>query len=785
MGPMPMAAPSMPMEPPMPPPQAGDSSKVEKVLLKWSYENLQYARKSSQTAWDECDACLLAYRGSQKLPNAKDSADQLDYKIDVPILPDQIDDVVAILMEVLSGDLFRLQAKNGEEQFKADLMKSVALAEMSYRKKYRPEIAVAAARFVKYPLAGLKSCRGYECGEETQTHTLPGEAYNDNALQASGQDFQGAMQQAGYKPMGTSAPEPTMGLDGNHVYPDIYAQKTVPYEKSCFYIEAFDPRKVAWSDPMRPLSEQFTVHEFRYLTRDDMELWKEVQNLDQLGTPENNNPYEVPNPTANLTQLSVESSPRTNPNFSIYEIAESWQKPPFKKWLGNAEGGTAPEDYDAFALKFGIDPSEFDKVQWWCFFHSKDKALLKGYPNYLFNKMKHPYNSTSYFPAERGIKGQSLSQRLSDFAAALYTFVNLYTDNLRLLTYGSLAVADNTGLNDPQELLARLNQPKGIAVVKGNRPLADMLQWREVYDATGPALNGIGFFKNSIEGFGVPPAMTGEAHANTATQDSINQNRGQTRINAPLRRFVEEAVLPAVEDVILMIFANFTTPQYVDILGENGELMGQNKYITPMDITSKFEIEPVGSFDIMDEQNKSNLLLGLIKVIGPFIAMGQMPPQLGKIVEMILEKNRFSISEIDEVMNSVGTHTNVMQEIAYMAQAPTNDPEVRPDDPHAMCIQMVQMAIQNGQLDPNAPNVQKYLMAHQGLLAQQQMMAQQQAAMQPQQGGQGAPHQPQNTIGQKHDQNTSARQGGQNVSPPDQGTQTAAGMTGTAGLGAM
>jgi len=780
----------------------GDATLVEKLVLEYSNANALFALEvTKQNVSERIIACDAAYQGRQKMVNPSEAAEDLGYKVQVQELADQCDAATALDVDLLLGnDIYSAIAINGEQQDRVDITKDVVDSELNY-KNQQSEIISFASHLEKYPYAVLKPFRSTEYKTTTNRYEVPGEAYSDNTLMQRGFlqpgmnpsvafnaattfDERGkllGMNQEEPKPVDDSMPLPPMGMEPPKPLPSLMFEKKDSENRDCYYYKAVHPRMLTWSDFNRKGQNQFTVHEYHFLSKNEIKSWTGVQNIDKLGDANSGGKNAPDGAEAATKNTPNGGTSQINPNFQTYEIIESWQPIPFEDWID--DGKIQIQDLEVFAQKWGCEVDDLIKsnLDKFCVYHKEGACLLRFYTNYLMDRTHFPYYLESAIWADDKLVGQGTMERIADPAAAEASIINLWLDCLRFKLYQPIAVSAKSDVSI-DKLKNDFFKARGLLQTPGNMPIGDMLTFLNVDDNTQPAAFGINFFDNKISDLGTPPVLTGQADDKTATQTSINQRRGQTKVNSKLRRIHTNVIIPVIQEVWDMVVMNFTESRYVEVAGEDGTQISQRKWITPKQITDKVKLVAPSSFDYGQQQIESQLLLSLCNVFAPILP----PPQMLAIMKLILEKNRIPRYDIAEIMNSVGSLTTVQDEIRAMTDDPNVEITVRIDDPHQMAIEMAMMEIQKfvqsgGQegLNPMQKNVQDYIQKHNMLLQQQMMMQQQMAAAQ---GGPGSPKGPPNQIpgpqDQPHNDSGMSRRNGQSASPADGGMKSAAGMTG-------
>lgn len=810
--PPPMSAPLSPLEQPPPPPPVGDPTLVEKKVLEFSEFNAVFAlQRTKDFISQRIATCDQAYCGKQKMTVPSEAGADLNYKLDIPELPDQVDDATAIDVDLLlGGELYAAIAQNGESQESVDITKDVVDAELE-NKNYKSEVYDLAFRFEKYPYTCWKAECSCETVQSSNRYEIPGEQYSDQMLQQNGfllpgmspdVAFNAALKFDGHqKFIGMNQPEPPpppppgqsnpMMPQPPAPLPSLLMQEDVNKEIYCYYPRAVHPRRMTFSDFNRKIQQQYSAHEYHYLTKNELKSWKGVQNIDKIGDPNGGGRCSPDGTQAPTSQNPNGGISQVNKNFEAYEVTETWQQIPYMEWM--ASGDYQQQDLDAYASMYGLKSEELIKngLDYFRVFHIENRCILKSEVNYLMNRTENPYEVESAISGDDKLVGQAIVERLADPATAFYIFVNLLADNARMRLYQPTVFASRANI-DQDKFYKDLFKPNGRLKVDGNMPLTDMIQFLEVPDNTNTAMSAIEFFGGQIHDKGTPPSLTGEARDRTATQTNINQQRGQTRVNSKIRRLHENVIIPTLRKIWQMVVMNFTESRYVEVAGSDGTQIDQRKWIQPKDVTDKVKIVAPNTFDYGQMQIEAQLLISLCNVFMPM-----MPPQqASQIMRLILQKSRIPRHEINDIMNPPGSPEQIMKDIKAMADDPNFNPQVKMEDNHQLCLSyggiMAQQFLETGgQLGINQqqPNFDSWMQQHQ-VLAQQQMDMM--MAQMPPQGvggpqspnGNGAPKGPPQQVPppdqQPNDAAGMARRTGQAHGPSDNGVRTNSGLTGRA-----
>lgn len=764
-------------DPTAPPPVAPERIEaIEQKLLTWQTTNKNAAQTLSKQVWEDTDAARRLYEGSRRCVEGPQSAKNKDYLPELHAVADQIDDETALKYDMMfqNGDLFLLAAKDPKDTAKAEATKQIVDHELRVKLANR-EISLLIARYTKYDYAGLKICYRKEPKYEYERREISGLAYTDDVMLAKGYksdpiELQNAVLEElardGYKLIGPGQIDPNTGV------PNLLVEAVRETYEDHVYPEAVHPRRLAFSAFNRSAKLQYSIHEFHYWTKHEIKNDQYgFQNIDKLfKAPPTSSGQTEPEPR-NASNRSIPNE--VSQNFGAYEIVESWSVLPWDE----IESEFSPEEIKAFAAKYGFDvlDTRLRRAKW-CMFHSTN-AMHKLYPNYLWHRDQFPYLIASFVDGDGNLLGQSMMIRLSGPNALLHTFLSYGVNNMKRLLNQSAFIAASAGISDDE--LKKIEVENGRCQVPGSLDPSEIVNFYQPPDLKDIAFAGIRFAEEKMKAQGVPAVLQGEGKADTATQDVINNRRGQTSVNFAFGRLVDEVVVPAIEMMIGVICARFTTKRRVEIAGENGVLI--EKFLSPNEFTNKVTVIPVASFDYADLNNKAQAIIALMNTNRDMLP----PPQRQALITLLLQKMRFDQMEIDMIRNSAGNQTDQKQELEAMIAVPY-DMEVcpvRPDDNHIEHLMVLQMEMSSKPLLRMAPNVMDHMKKH--LIALQMAAeAMQMNAPPPPNGNGGQTKGPAKQISKEQpddEQGFVKRDAGMN-SPADQGMETNAGMTGTGSM---
>jgi hypothetical protein len=779
-----------PLEIQAPPPS---SERVAEAILKFHKKNVEMAALSTAALWQdiikadtEYDSCKRQSGQSQKATDAE---------IDVPEAPNQADIVTVNFMDNLfqNGEMYIVAARGGEEQERADTAKEV-MDSLFERNDVYHETELAAHRFVNYRLAGCKTVLELKESVEGERVSMPPDPLAIAELQQLGADNGVPVRQASLETPDPNDPDFVTGVNF-----EIPQRKT---EWNVYY-RAIEMRNISFSDlaslyRTSDVHKQHSVHEYHYWTREEMEDVNSFRNLDKLGKPDAGT-RRHPEQTSTQTGEAVTVE---NENFQPHEIMESWARLPVNRWLEN--GDVTAEELAAFAAEFEFDVNEFYTPQKFCVFHDKKATtVLKCYPNYIKRKLRYPHNVASYY-----IGGSSYLDRILPGCKASKVLKNLYLFNVKARAKGGVFV-DKTSDIDVNIIRKIMFEDGGVGDVEfGSKPIDQQLIFaaEKMPDVAPAIIPMINLLKADSETFGTPGIMSGFGTADEATTNAINNSRGQQKLNNPYRRFVVRMLKECWTDCHDVMFLNFTDGQWINVAGEAGVMMSRVKFVTPDQISNRFEIIPTATFDFADRNTKAQQLIAMLNVDARTSFM--TPETYFKQKAGILEYMGFPRKQANEWTNNAGVGTDPMEEIKAMIENEQVLPQIRPDDPHEICLMLAQDAIMQDQLvgeaqamgNPEAAGIEfknlgarynftQYIKMHQMyLVIMQAQQAQAQAEQAgPDDNGNGGDKKtaPQNNPNPPTTQEgTEARQPGQFNSAPD-GGMSAMGMTGQGGMAAM
>jgi hypothetical protein len=524
--------------------------------------------------------------------------------------------------------------------------------------------------------------------------------------------------------------------------------------RQCFYPKALNPMTIAVSDIGRGVQQQYTIHEAHFFTKREMTR-ASFQNLDKLGSPDGmgrNSIYPL------LDKNNPNTGAAPNPN-STYEVYETWGEPPIGDWLH--DGKCNDYDLNAFALKYGFQPQDLeDDGSLHCIFH-KDKQLLKWYPSYLVDKTEFPYYTASHYPAENRFHGEAQMERVADAHNAKHILLNDAMDNMRMI--GNQSMFYKTSASVSPEMLDRITKPRGRVPVAGNDAFEDMFMFFKPDNIVPDLMSLLNYWQGRIKEGGIDDVLRGKAKPRTATQSENDNARSQSTINHSGTRFVRQALKPCLRAILHMIVANYSRQDWHEIAGEDGNQMITEPWmVDPLQIDKHFTIVPVASYDFQSQAQKIQEIVNVVGVFAPFL----QPQQGVAAFEEAIKLTSLKKNQIDNILGSVGTATDALEEVETMIDNQWTEPAVIEADDHESALRVGMAA---GKANPKLMeqrNFRRWMLKHQLYWIKQQreqlMARAEQEARTPQGKTKQLP-----PGGVNPDEQSMARQNGQTVSPPD------------------
>ncbi len=744
----------------------GDCAKVERVVLPYLKRFETDALRQTAQFHQSVEADESDYRGKgRNTGNVRD----MGREVEVREAANQVNIVTALYHETFfqSSEGWRAQAINGELQSRADATKSIMDANHA-EYDFSQQVMTFFHRFTKFDMAGMKVCLTYDTVLENLEFDAPSQL---------AEILQGMFDEQGH-PLHPLGPTDLMP-DGS--YSTIRFETPDVKSKANISIRALEMRNIAVSDMKRNAQSQPSIHEFHFLNEDELHDNGTFRDLDKLGRPNAPNRHHP----ATIGGMSYTTGINTTPaNTPQWMITETHCRIPFTKWL--AGGKFQMADLEAFAQKYGFDVAEGYIPQIFISWHKGQEWLGKLNPTYSPDRKKHVYFFESFIPGDGELVGQGFLRQIKPMSEWLNQLYNMTFDNLR--QRGSLAVLLNSlSPLDATDLERLRTDPSAVVQIEMNASAdiaRDVRFLCEIMpDITGPLTNAIVLAQNRTQVDGAPAIIQGTGQADTATQDMVNNQRGQQKLDGPLRRAVFNVIVPCLElerDLTLM---HFDGPRLIGEIGEAGTELTQGRWVNRAQISNRFRIVPTASFDFMNRQAKAQQLLMGLNIIASIAT----PEILMKNYGLFLESVGFDRTVVNNLTGQAGANTNPDQEIQVMVFNPDEPMEtrVRPDDDHFACLEAAQYALQKYPQLEQQYHFNEYRQRHLRYMviqeAQQAMAAQQQGGAEeqgePGDGRKGPPVQP-NPNPAMNDQGQT-RAIAQHNSPPD-GGKSSAGMTGRA-----
>lgn len=745
----------MPVEQMMP---QGDPEKALKKLLAWTNENMEHAKQQTQKLWDECDAVEAEFRAKYG-EATRENAGEIGQQVEIREATNQTQVVSAIMAKQwLTSQGYRVQATNGESQTRADTTKMV----MDYclaKKDFPQHIRKFFLRFNKYDFAAMKVCVWDDLCPVTKEIIVPNMELEQTIAQLEAD-------QKVFEVVGPFDEDSSGASTQTLILVTEEERDTYPYMK------AVEIRNLAFSDPNHPtLQEQFSIHEFHYFTREQLQYSSKFHNVEKLNDSDAGNDYH-PSTTSNISHATGENiRPK---NAKAWEIVESHQCIPWQQWFMN--GDVKIEDAYALATLYGWSPSQFDIQQKWIFFHHKDKVGLFLAPTYMEPKNMHCYFGCSHSDGDGELQGEGFFRKIQPLSNIYNELANRYFDNIRARSSMSCFTRVD-GVLTPEKLKeAATNNYKvvDLELNQASNVKDEVLFMSEVIpDITTSIMPMLQFVRGEGQVQGVPASLQGQGKADTATQDVINTQRGQDRVDDPFARAVDCVIAPCLRAIRDLVFKYWTKAKWITVTGEYG--VGMTRWVNRKLITNRFEIVPIPSYDFVSRNQKTQSIIMAMNIASRIMDPIKQQTIITRLLGLFLEYSGETRDRIDYITDKQGLGTNPDEEIEVMRfnpEEPMAD-KVRMDDNHILALFSAQRALQQYPYLAMQPNfnewIQKHMEMFEASFAMQGMAA---PAMPGGPGMQPNPNPPMEPESQTREQ-------GQRNSAPD-GGQSAAGLTGMA-----
>ena len=743
-----------------------DFSVVTNTILKFCKENREHALRQTREMYDRIARARKIYR-CEEIGGAKSTSDyqEIGADIQLPEASNHIDTAKGTFYANLfqNNDVWKAEAQENESQDNVDATKAVVDAQLR-AKGFTTELERCFHRFLTNPTAGMKACIEVVDEPDYQRLTVP----VDQVIGfLSDQQGQGRSV--------TSVSEET--FEDENGIPSVLYDSIGTVTRKYFYSKAVDMRNIAFGDVRRMDSKaQPSIHELHILNEDEIFYNQAFICTDELGPPDANGEK-----TALRLNDTTSGNGEINANFREYKIWENWSSLPIVRWM--KQGVFTPEQWEAFCEFYNItDPNEANVPQKWCVIDCESvKAgvgrgaygvILQIKPNYLHLTNEYPYDFASYIDGDTEIIGQSLLERIEPLTKSLNAMHNMFADNLRSMLYQAIGYKSEMDLDE--NTIRKLFKRNGLAKLEGNQDLSQMLIFMadHIPDVTRAALSGMGAYANLLGTAGIPDVVQGKGQSETATQDTINNFRGQQKVDSPFRRIVLNVIVPQITKIIGLVYRWFDKAQYITVAGESGAKLGKMpRMITPREITNKIKVIPLATFDFADRPVRAQQLLAALNIAASVVP----PPVVIRLLGIALEYQGLDREVVDIVTNNFGVGTDPEDELMTMILNPQDHVAVRPDDNHQMALEA---AFRYKSMYPRLelqPNFIDYVTKHTIFFQQQQAMT---AAM-----PQGKPVQAP-ADGGPQSQEGATKQAAQLENPSD-GGEAATGMTGQGGMGAV
>jgi hypothetical protein len=633
------------------PAPVGNAEKVRTWLLNWLWSNTKHAKDQTATFHAALDAAELSFKGKQFAP-PKDASKQQGSEIEFEEHKNQVNIVTAVMAKNVkrSGRTFRVQAINGEIQSRADATQAVMDAELE-ETGWEREIYRMLFRFNKFDSAGMKLICDFSEVVEPRRYEI---AVDEVIPHMGEMDMQG-------KPYSVIGPADQTEPNGdfNKVLFETHEVKS----KMRVGGKALEMRNIVVLDPKRPsMQQQPYIGESHIYTEDELEDNTMFRvNWDKMGAANANDKHS---PTTE-TPAQATGTGGTSPNFKQWEVWESHSQIPWKRGLRKQDFNQY--DLDAFIKEErGPESSsgDCDIPQNWIVYHVENKALLKIDPTYHPDKKAHVYYTCSYVEGDTELFGQSFMRQVQPLSNGMNMFANQALDNAR--TRGDISAFVDTACDLTPANFAEIRDGRNKMVAMefpGGRTVKDCMAFvGEIIPNTFPDnMAGYTLCKQEARTFGAPDVIQGRAGSETATQDTMNNERGQEKIDYPFGRVIMDVAVPILQGVRELVFKHFDNPRIISIAGEEGATLNEPRVITRGQITNRFKIIPMANFDF-NQQWRATMLLQAMNIVGRVAP----PETLMKIFALFLEYNGEDRHRINELTDNVGRGTNAEQELRVM-----------------------------------------------------------------------------------------------------------------------
>lgn len=756
--------------------QPGDADLVEKALLTFDWENVQLSKSVMQQVLIDADADKRLYDaiGGVDESNAEDQ--EQDPK--TPESAAQSDMIRAQYNEALFGssDTFKAIAKQSADQPKADT--SIRLIKDVWRDYgMEDELDSSLWDYLNSPYSGLKTVVHSRLEPVAENHEVQ---FSDVAIM----DFETQMhaEKKAFQRIGIDEDR------GKVIYEVTYTRQI----QDCVG-EAVDPTCLYMSNrKVRRISDVPSMHQVHCWTYEQIEGGG-FGNLDKLGPADASDRVRPVDQAPNQENLHGQEN-YTNGNFDRWEIWETWGCIPWGKWLRS--GAFKDQDLQAFADRYKFDVHQcgfrdetngnawVNNNQKWRRFHNKNsKGYFRFATSYLFSKADYPYNIASFIRARRELIGRSYISRLKEWEGIIHAATAMLADNIRYKLYQSVFADSLSGL-DKTKWKDSFKRKGYVEMEKGMNRWEDMIKPSGEFfeDMTGPAVSLLNVGKGCMQTYGAPNILMASGNSETATQDTINLEKGTSKITHPLRRWVENVLLPCVTQIRDFNHQNFSGERWIAAEAEAGTAMAkEERPITRQDLTNRFRVVGAVAYDYATRPTKINHMLAMLNISAKVVS----PEAYYKLLGSCMELMDIDREIIDAVTNNNGRGTSPEDEIRTMKTNHWAKPKVLPEDDHLRAIMLLddtaaRMDMEepgSGQMFLGQDNVSEWSRDHLYYLDQQLAMIEEAKAMQ---GAKGNPKQRPNEGADGKEGET--KQGAQGRSPADNAPP---GMTGQASMAAM
>lgn len=765
----------------------GNAEAVEKLVMSFVSADLEAGKGYYSTVWAHAgavDSALSVSRGIVMTDNFATLAENPDSeRIRLGEAQNQLETMKSLFKDSLfgKGDFYKIVPSKGESQNRCDVIKS-GIDTILAKNKFEEIAKTAINDILLYKYAAIKAYKAIkktyftrrkqvqfgtpeydELSQNKSAYAIDGEKVDEYNVQQQKQQAQtqfmassGQMQQP---PQPIEPPVITFVVREEFIDSEIQLSNV-------------SPKNICFSDGISKFDDQPAVHEAHSWTYYELEANSSYfQNYESLF---NNNGEFGSTSEGSLTAAPNVSGFTTSPNFERKRIWESWITIPFDSWKKNNKINDS--DLKSFEELYGLPEGETAVGQRWCIYHCDDKILCI-LPNTRTDKYSHPYHCATFRDLKLFTTGESFYDIISGLCKRLDMAMQDLAYNIAIRGGQPVMFSGKLGLTDNE--VRKMRRPRELTAISANiNSLKDCIFNLETPDISGALESYIGFLGSRVDQIGVNQTMLGVDKSRSATGAAINQQYGNIRIKGPFEDLCK-VILDCLNDVLHSMLLLSSEKSLCNLLGDSYAVLNTTlQNITSEEIDKKFQLQMTCSFN-----NPALMVQQMITLANVYL--GSMSPELMK-EWMIVTAEMMGIpkSTLDRISDSVGLASDAKAELETILNDKTADvaSQIRITDNHQQCLDMARLYSARHPEMLIQKNFMEYVEAHMTLLQQQMMMQQQQmmgtSAPNPGQGNSndGSSMKPPENGG---DDQSAQRQMGQAASPPDSGTETSGGLTGT------